>query len=240
MLVNSKKITFLSLAMLFCMAEPTYAQLIVNTSIVVFDDVNESRKDITVMNGSDSQILYVKVEPYLVTQPGTDGQNMVLVTPANNQDFLVTPNKLIIPPKGRSIVRFLNLRDKHDDEVIYRVNFIPVDPPAELSGDDSGELNSRLNIVVAYQVLVIDMPVKAKSILEFERVDNQARFINTGNSNYLLVDGKQCNPVNREECAILPDRRVYPGNSWNSELPFSGPFTYTVRNEMGNTPRYFE
>ncbi len=235
-----KKIRLYLLVLLSLLCNDVLAQLIVNTSIAVFDDPNVTRKDITVMNGSSEETLYVKVEPYRVSRPGSDNQDMEPLAPDASTQFLVTPNKLIIPPNGRSVVRMLNLREKNAEEIIYRVNFIPVQPPAELELSQNEVTKSRLDIVVAYQVLVIDMPNQASSSVEFARQAKAASFSNSGNTNFLLVDGKQCDPVNPEDCVTLPDRRIYAGNSWTSELPFDGPFTYTVRNEQGNIPRYFD
>lgn len=217
-----------------------YAQLIVNTAIITFDDPTVTREDVTVINDSDEDTMYLQVEPFKVMNPGTQEQKLIPIDLSQEPEFLVTPNKLIVPPKGRSIVRFLNLKVDNQQENIYRVNITPIKAPQELSTVQSAELTSRLNVVIAYQVLVIDLPKKPHSTLELERHGSIATFSNSGNSNYLLSGGTQCNPADPEVCLTLEDRRIYSRNEWILELPFDGPFTYTVKDTKGNSTQFFK
>lgn len=216
------------------------AALIVNRSIITFDNQNQSREDVVILNSSLEDNLYLKVEPFLVLGPGTDEQELVPLVMDDAPEFLVTPNRLITPPEGRNLVRFLNLNTTANEERIYRVNILPVTPPLELQASNQDLVTSALEIVVAYQVLVIVPPANAHAEVKVERSGQQVVFSNTGNSNYLLTDGEQCNPQNLEECVSLEDHRVYAGNIWNKELPFDGPFTYKVRTLDGLTVEYFE
>jgi hypothetical protein len=124
-------------------------------------------------------------------------------------------------------------------ERVYRVNMIPVTPPVELESSGDDVVNSRLEVVVAYQILVIILPASPNPVMTINREANSAVFGNDGNANYLLTDGQQCNPNPPSECLPLEDRRVYPGNQWRLELPFDGPFTYKVRTQTGLTTEYF-
>jgi len=230
---------FISLISLF-IGQVCYAQLIVNTAIITFDDPNITREDVTVINDSDEETMYLQVEPFKVVNPGTQAQTMIPIDLSQEPEFLVTPNKLIVPPKGRSIVRFLNLKKKNNKENIYRVNITPIKAPQELFTKEPTDLSSRLEVVIAYQVLVIDLPATPESNLWVERNGTIATFKNSGNSNYLLSGGIQCDPVNPEACVALEDRRVYSGNEWILELLFDGPFTYMVKDTKGNSAHLFK
>lgn len=216
------------------------AALIVNRSIITFDNPAQSREDVVVLNSSLEDNLYLKVEPFVVLNPGTNEQELTPLVVGDNPEFLVTPNRLITPPEGRNLVRILNLNTNGDKERIYRVNVVPVTPPVELQATDPDSVISALEIVVAYQILIIIPPTNPHAEVTMERNGQLMIFRNTGNSNYLLTDGEQCNPANPEECVSLEDHRVYPGNVWTKDLPFDGPFTYKVRTKDGLTIEYFD
>ncbi len=75
--------------------------------------------------------------------------------------------------------------------------------------------------------------------MNMEREGQQAVFTNTGNANYLLTDGQQCDPFDANTCVALEDRRIYPGNTWTLDLPFDGAFTYKIRTRDGLVSEYF-
>jgi hypothetical protein len=229
---------YLVTILLYC--NSSEAALIVNRSIITFDSLTQNREDVVVINSSIEDNLYLKVEPFVVLNPGTNQQELAPLVVDDNSEFLVTPNRLITPPEGRNLVRFLNLKTNGDKERIYRVNIVPVTPPLELQSTNPDSVISALEIVVAYQVLVIIPPTNPHAEVTMERNEQVVIFSNTGNSNYLLTDGEQCNPANPEECVSLEDHRVYSGNVWTNDLPFDGPFTYKVRTINGITVEYFD
>jgi P pilus assembly chaperone PapD len=217
-----------------------YAALVVNRSIITYDTPGNNREDVVVINSDQENNLFVQVEPFEVANPGTADQDLVPLEVTDNPEFLVTPNRLAVPPGGRSLVRFLNLEAPGETERVYRVNLTPVTPPPELSGESDSAITSRLEVVVAYQILVIVLPSNPDPKMRMSRDGHLATFRNEGNSNYLLTDGQQCNPENPAECVPLEDRRVYAGNQWDLTLPFDGPFTYTVRTQTGLTSEFFQ
>lgn len=215
------------------------AALVVNRSIITFDDPTVNREDVIVINSSDNENLFVEVTPFRVLNPGTDDQQLEPLLVDDNPEFLVTPNRLITAPGGRSTVRFLNLQGSGSEERVYRVNMVPITPPLELEGQNEEAVQSRLEVVVAYQVLVIIPPENPLATMNLERDGRVAIFSNTGNANYLLTDGEQCDPFDANTCVALEDRRIYPGNRWIIELPFDGPFTYKIRTQDGLVSEYF-
>jgi P pilus assembly chaperone PapD len=237
-IIKRHLVTFIALGMLVA-SSFSQAALIVNRSIITYENPTVNREDVIIINSSEEENLYVQVEPFAVVNPGSNEQELLPLGINDNPEFLVTPNRLVTPPGGRSIVRFLNLLAPADEERVYRVNMVPITPPAELEESREAGVSSRLEVVVAYQVLVIILPASPNPRMDMSRAGNIATFTNAGNANYLLTDGEQCNPEDTSACLPLEDRRVYPGNEWQQTLPFDGPFTYKIRTQDGLTSEYF-
>lgn len=216
------------------------ADLVVNRSIVIYDDPASVKEDVVVINSDAARNLYVQVDAYRVMAPGTANEELLKLVPGADPEFLVSPNKLVVAPSARNLVRFLDLAGNRETERVYRVNLVPVTPPVELEDTGEGRIASRLEVVVAYQVLAIVLPNDPQPALGFSREAHLAHFTNSGNANYLLTDGEQCNPLDPADCRKLQNRRVYPGNDWSLELPFAGPFTYKVKTHNGLVSRQFD
>ncbi len=233
-------VTAISLPAFALSAVVAQADLIVDRSIIVYDDLEVSKEDVVVFNSDEAENLYLNVVPYRVQRPGRPDQELVPVSPKDGLEFLASPNRLIVPPQSRSIVRMLDLQPRGDHERVYRINIIPATAP-EKGGKGSGDkIDSRLSILVAYQVLAIVLPENPQASIEAQRSATSAVFRNSGNANYLLTDGEQCNPAHPDDCVALQDRRIYPRNSWDLQLPFDGPFRYKVRTHEGLTSMEFE
>jgi len=237
-MTTNKKSIILFLGML--LSTSSFAELIVNKSIIIYDDPLISKNDVTVFNTDEESNLYLKVEPFKVIHPGAEEQQLIEMPLDADPEFLASPNRVIIAPQGRSIVRMLNLNSDGREELVYRVNLIPVTPPVELEDNGVADIESRLEIVIAYQVLVIVLPRNPQPNVVASRTGTQAVFANDGNANYLLTDGEQCDPGNPDVCELLEDRRIYPGNSWSLALPFDGPFSYKVKTHDGLVARVYE
>lgn len=230
---------YLLFPVLLACSLPSQADLIVSRSIVEMAH-GETRADLVLINSDDTETLYVQVEPYQVQSPGEDNQQLVAIAAGDDKGLLVTPNRLAIPPGGRSLVRMLSLDTEGEHERIYRINFMPVTPPVEVEPATDEDVRSKLEVVVAYQVLLIIQPQTPVAVHEHAREGIRAQFRNGGNANYLLTDGEQCNPLDAADCRQLPDHRVYPGNTWVTELPFDGPFSYRIRTHDGISAQRFD
>jgi P pilus assembly chaperone PapD len=240
MMFTKRSVFSMAALMVFFFSPAIHADLIVNRSIVIYNDSEVTKEDIVVFNSDETENLYLEVQAFRVRDPGSDAQEMVALSPKDGMEFLVSPNRLIVPPRGRSIVRMLDLLPREDQERIYRVNIVPVSAPADLEVGEGARVESKLNIVIAYQVLAMVLPENPRPVVEASRRGIEVSFRNPGNANYLLTDGEQCNPVDPGECVALVDHRVYPGNEWNVELPFDGPFQYKVRTQDGLISTIFE
>jgi len=151
--------------------------------------------------------------------------------------FLATPNKLIVEPGSQSIVRLLNLEPNSQEERVYRINYLPIEKPPEVDSSQAADgVAPVVEIVVAYQVLAIVLPPNPVAKPAVRRNGKRALFSNEGNANYLLSDGRQCDPSDASRCLDLPGHRVYAGSSWSLDLPFNGPAEYNIRTPAGSRP----
>lgn len=205
--------------------ELTTADMYVDRSIVTFKPGEQPREDVRVSNTSED-VMYVQVEAFAVLNPGTDQEDRVKIENPQEHKLVASPNKLVIPPGGQKLVRVLNLDPKSTKERVFRINVTPIVPPL-------AEDTSQLRIVVAYQILTIVQPAEPHSKLEVTRTGNSISFNNTGNVNVLLSDGKQCASSDQSQCEELTSRRLYAGNTWNLDLPFDAPVSFSVRSFDG-------
>ena len=96
----------------------SFADLVVNKSIVIYDDPLVSKDDVVVFNTDEEANLYLNVEPYRVIDPGSKEQTLVEMELDDEPEFLASPNRVIVAPQGRSIVRMLNLNTDGDEELV--------------------------------------------------------------------------------------------------------------------------
>lgn len=227
---------------LICLTATAYsvvakADLLLDKVVVIFDDQKQTKQDVLVINDDPDQRLFVSVEPYQVKQPGTENESLKSLIDQENPSFIATPNKLIVEPGSQSIVRLLNLEPNSQEERVYRINYLPIEKPPEV---DSSLLTDGVSpvveIVVAYQVLAIVLPPNPTPKPAVSRKGNRVQFSNDGNANYLLSDGRQCDPSDNSKCLDLPGHRVYAGSNWSLDLPFNGPAEYNLRTPAGSRP----
>ena len=221
---------------------PVAAELVVNRSIVIFDTPAQLREDVELLNTDTIRNMFVDIEAFSVTSPGQDDEMLVSMRGVSVPDLVATPQKAILGPSTTQLIRFMNLDRDGEQEKVYRVNVTPVSRPVEfvLHEIEEGAAASKIQIVIAYQVLVIIPPANPELKVDYQREGTSATFANTGNTNYLLNDGKQCDPLQLENCVDLGTYRIYPGNHKRLELPFDGPFSYKVRTVAGITSQHFE
>ena len=201
---------------------PASANMVLSEAILHFEPGKPLRKDIEIENVGD-ETLYIQVEPMIVRNPGTENEERDAFKDPREAGLLVTPNKIVVPPKGRKLVRFVVLKQPVEQDAVYRVTFKPISN--ELVPDKN---QIGVKIVIAYQVLVLVQPIKPQPNLVVKREGNQLKFKNKGNTNVLLREGKQCptDTANDDECETLRGNRLYAGNEWAVNLPLDRPVEY--------------
>ncbi|MCB1646793.1 MAG: fimbria/pilus periplasmic chaperone [Pseudomonadales bacterium] len=212
--------TLLAFLLLFTLPA-ALADMYVDRSIVIFEAGGQPREDVKVSNTGE-EVMYIQVEVLEVKAPGSDAEERIKAADPREQKLIATPQKLVIQPGGQKLIRLVNLQKENQTERIYRINVTPIVPPLE-------EETSQLRIVVAYQILTIIQPDEPVATLGASREGKQLKLSNSGNSNILLSEGKQCDPADASICEDLPSRRLYAGNEWTLDLPWDGPAAYSVR-----------
>jgi P pilus assembly chaperone PapD len=218
----------------FILLHSVNADMVLNKSIIYFEPSEPNKQDIEIENvGTDP--LYIKVEPKIVKQPGTDQQSREAYNDPIKAGLLVSPNKLVIPPGGRKLVRFVNLRPNPTEEHVYRVGISPV--VGDLVDGQSG-----VKVVIGYEVLVLVHAVNAEPELVHVRSGKTLEIENKGNRNILLREGIQClnQQQNENNCDHIAGKRLYPGNKWNVELPHDMAVKFSLNTGLKNSVKIFE
>jgi P pilus assembly chaperone PapD len=205
----------------FFFSHASFADMYVDRSIVIFEPDGPPREDVKVSNTGD-EVIYVQVDVFSVDNAGSEQEKLSKVTDPKNLKLIATPNKMVIPAGGQKLIRIVNLEASNEEERIYRINVTPIVAPLS-------EETSQLRIVVAYQILTIIQPDSPTATLVAQRDGKMVTFRNDGNSNILLSEGNQCKSPGSTDCNELPSHRLYAGNSWNLDLPYDAPLTYSMR-----------
>lgn len=221
-------ISYFATAALMCFlftvsASSVLANMVLSEAIIHFEPGKPLRKDIEVENPS-AENLYIEITPAIVNEPGTHQEHRVAIVDPRESGLLVTPNKLVIPPGGRKLVRLVSLQPLGEMERVYRVTFKPV--VGDLEAEHIG-----VKILVGYEVLVLMQPAEPDPNLIASRSGNTISFQNKGNTNVLLREGKQCPDgvaSDSEKCERLAGKRLYPGNNWSVNLPFNKAVDYQM------------
>lgn len=210
------------------------AEMVLNNSILHFEPGEPNRQDIEVENISDEP-LYIKVTPHIVRNPGTDNEQREAYVDPRQAGLLVSPSKLVIPPNGRKLIRFVMLDKNPSKENVYRVAITPV--AGDLKATQSG-----IKILIAYEVLVLQYPIQGESKLVATREGKTLILENQGQANILLRDGIQCerDVMDEANCDTLPGKRLYPGNRLQVDLPHDRPVKYFLSEGTRNSVQVFE
>jgi Mat/Ecp fimbriae periplasmic chaperone len=227
---RSRVAAIVALACALCLGAPARADMALSKVVVDFTSVRPARDDIEITNPAD-EILYVSIEPAEILDPGAPEERRVTNPNPRELGLLVSPTRLVLGPGERKVVRLSLLERPKDRDRIYRVAVKPV----------IGEIVARqsaLKIVVGYDVLVIARPENARPRLEVSRSGNAVEFRNVGNTNALLFNGRQCDAT-EADCAELPSKRIYAGNTWQFQLPATGQGHFMIESDGGITVETF-
>lgn len=197
-----------------------FASMIVDNTVINFQQGDPSRKDVKIKN-PDMEPLYIQVEVKEVINPGSPDEVIKPVVNPKEAGFLVTPNKLVIQPGAEQLLRVVNLKGLKDYDRIFRITLKPVvgDVEAEQTG---------VKILVGYELLVLIQPFAPKVNVTHVREGNKLILENKGNTNVGLQKGTQCKDDTKAECTELPSYRLYAGNRVVVELKYDTPVNYLL------------
>jgi P pilus assembly chaperone PapD len=216
----------LALAMAIGLGGAARAEMVLSQVIVDLLPGKPPREDIEVWNDGDER-MYVLAEPFEILRPGTPAEARVPVTDPEQAGLLVAPLRLVLEPGERRAIRIAAIGARPAADRVYRVTIKPV------AGAVTAE-TSALKVFVGYDTLVLVRPEQITGDVEGARNGRTLTLRNAGNAAQELFDGRQCDATGGD-CRDLPAKRLYPGASWEQQLPFDTPVSY--RASIGPTVR---
>lgn len=198
---------------------PARAELIVSDLVVELGANLQPRRDVEVWNNSDERS-YVEITPVEVLDAGRPGERRVREPDPEKLGLLVSPNRMILEPQQRKLVRIASITAGGEQERVYRITIKPV--VGEVSGDHSG-----LKVLVGYDVLALLRPARPAPRISGKREGRKLTVRNDGNASAELMNGRQCDSAGK--CVDLPGKRLYAGASWFQELPGEGTVEYVMK-----------
>lgn len=208
---------------------PARAEFLVSSAIMEFTGDGPKQQDIELISRS-SESDYIVTEVSEIVHPGLADEKRVELTDPEEGWLLVTPDKSILTGGTRKVLRFVLLKTPDEQEHIYRVAVKPV------INEMTSTSKVGLKVLIGYEVLVIIRPAAIAPAYEAKRDGKILTVSNTGNTNVLLQNGKQCED---EKCPLPPARRVYPGETARIELPSAAAVSYSVWDGKTNIEKKF-
>ncbi len=208
-----------------------HADFMIASAIVEFTQDGPRQQDIELISRSKEND-YIETQINEVIHPGQPDETRRLIDDPSQSALLVTPDKTVLTGGGRKILRFVLLKEPDSEEHIYRVAIKPV-----IKGLDS-KAKIGLKILVGYEALVIVRPVAPDPHYVAKRIGKTLTIQNTGNTNILFQNGKQCDAA--KECKVLPVARVYPGATDTVTLGTDAPASYSVWDGGMTSEKQFE
>ena len=194
------------------------AGIVLSQAVVDIQSGAPTAQDIEVWNDS-GEVAYVVAQPAEIVAAGQPAEHRVPVDDPDAGGLLVTPQRLILQPQERKLVRVAAVGARGAADQVWRVTIKPV------AGSVTAPV-SALKLLVGYDVLVILRPEAPAPKLVGSRTGSVLTLTNTGNTNVEVYDGHQCPAPGAADCKPVPSRRIYPGASWSQTLPGSGPVDY--------------
>lgn len=199
------------------LAQPARAEMILSQVIVDLLPGQPGRGDIEAWNASNER-MYVAAEPFEILNPGTPEEQRVPASDPEQSGILVSPQKLILEPGERRVVRIAAMGPRPERDRIYRVAIKPVGGPVTAD-------TTAVKVFVGYDALVLFRPNQVVGSVEFKRAGRSLTLENHSNTAQEIFDGTQCDAAGAQ-CETLPAKRLYPGASWTQTLPFDTPASY--------------
>ena len=219
-----------AVAMLAGSYVPAHAEMLLSQVIVDLQPVEPGHDDIEVWNAGSERI-FVVAEPSEILSPGQPDERRVSNPDPAVSGLLVSPQRIVLEPGQRQIVRVAAVTPRRDTDRIYRVTIKPV----------AGEIHSQvtaLKVLLGYDVLVLYRPDKPVGEVTATRSGRKIMFHNEGNTARELFAGKQCNDKGKN-CKDMPATRLYAGTSWELDLEYDTPVAFQVSDGNHTALRHF-
>ena len=211
-------------------AAPAGAELVLSQVVVDLLPAGPPRSDVEAWNNGEERI-YVVAEPASILDPGTPKERRVASNDPAISGLLVTPQKMILEPGERKLIRIAAILPRSPRDRVYRVTVKPVVGELAVSG-------SALKVLVGYDMLVIVRPAVLTDGITARRVGNMMTLTNAGSTSVEIYQGRQCNATGAD-CRELPARRLYAGADWQQTIDPARPVDYLVKSGTTVKPMRF-
>ncbi len=213
--------TFLSVFSL----SAAHASLNASPVILAFKEGGTTRRDITVSNAG-LRTQYVEVTALRIENPGQHPEKLTSDPDPSQLGLLVAPRRITLKPGEQKIIRVIRLQVAVAQDEAWRVHIKPVFGEVEAS-------SSGVMLNLAYKALVYVRPENAQVRLQGQRSGKKLSINNLGNTNALLHGGEQCAPSG-SPCQKISPKRLWPGDTWETDLPYATPVSFLSRDAKGD------
>jgi P pilus assembly chaperone PapD len=211
-------------------AAPAQAEMVLSQVIVDLQPGKPSHDDIEVWNDGPER-MYVVADPAQVQSPGTPAERRVTVADPAVSGLLVTPQRMVLEPGQRRIIRLAALLPRDMTERVYRVTVKPVAGPVTAE-------TTALKVLLGYDVLVLLRPQRIAGEVTATRNGRKLVFRNESNTAQEIYEGKQCDAAGKN-CRELPATRLYAGAQWTVNLDYDTPAEYRLTAGNGSSVKRF-
>ncbi len=201
-------------------APAAQAEIALSQVIVDFEPQSATYQDIEVWNPGSART-FVVVEPYEIHNPGLAQEQRVSNPDPATLGLLVSPQRIILEPGQRRLVRISAVTPRRASDRVYRLTI------KEVAGEVSAEA-SALMVLLGYDVLVMLRPEVISGEVVARREGNRLVLHNQSNTAQEIFDGQQCS-AKGDECRALPGTRLYPGAELAIDLEYETGGQFQVR-----------
>lgn len=212
-------------AWLLVATAPAHAEIVLSQVIVDLQPDKPDHQDVEIWNAG-SELVFVQVEPSEILNPGRTEEQRERITDPERGGLLVSPQRLVLEPDERRVIRFAAIAPRSTRERIYRVAVRPVAAP------DALELTG-LKVLLGYDMLILFRPEQLSGDVSAVRRGDRIEFTNNSNFAQEIYDARQCDPKGGA-CVTLPATRLYPGASWTMPLTYQTPVELMI--SAGSNP----
>lgn len=206
-------------AMSAAIAPPARAEMVLSQVIVDLQPGKPGHGDIEVWNAGTDR-MYVVAEPSEIRAPGLKAEQRVSDPDPEVTGLLVSPQRMVLEPGQRRMVRVSAISARQPVDRIYRVTIKPV------AGDVDADATA-IKVLVGYDVLVLYRPENIAGDVTATRNGRSLKLHNASNTAQEVFDGKQCD-AGGTECKTLGANRLYAGADWEQILPYDTPVEYRI------------
>lgn len=208
------------------------------TPMILRISASQKVGDIKVKNMGNT-VQYIQTIPSLIKQGGAKTKSKHIVfDPAKETPeqfgLLVTPRKLVLRAHQTRVLRVVSLHNNVAKDEYYSVKVVPVQNALEqIYGQKKQAIEAALQIIVAYEPLVIITPSLPKVDVAYERKGKVLSMANKGNTYVTFENARQCSPQG-SQCQKLQLETLYYGQSRDIKLPYNAPVTFSAISVNGS------